>query len=320
MRNENHVAQARRFHDKLDGLQFEQSLDEARFLVVDQEPQRFDSQINRGMLGLQLGHILNRTVVFRLPSDPRYVNCYDPFGSFSYDDIKAYPMQQASFEIEQYDKVVHFDYQTFWDNHRLRRWFYPYVPPEFSSLNCGRLIFDGEILSRFRLRDEFCQDVKEAKSRIGFDRPIVGLYIGHDGTEPGSSADMLPRLVGSVEAICNESGVDRVFITGDSDDLFDELPQDGGIKYVFDDYAESSSYAHHVLPEEHTELCQEATVAAVTTFELLSACDWVVGPDTVHFARLAAARIGSRTYRCDRHRLISDQPQRGRFRIRLGRS
>ena len=304
MTTESHESNSRQFHEKLDALQFGQSLDEARFLIVDQEPHGFGGQVSRRMLGLQLGYILNRTVVFRLPNDPPYVTCYQPFSKFTYQDIADFPAPNANFEIEQRDKVVQFDFQAFWLNERIRRWFYPWTPPEFSSLKCARLIFDGEILSRFYLLDEFSEYVEATKTRIGFEHPIIGLHVRRGDKEIETPYVPLAVLLERVEAIREQSGVNRVFVTSDSDEIFDELPQDRGFEYVYDDEEKRYNNSSHLFLEAHPEFQEQETFTAVKVLETLSACDWIVGQDNAHFARLAAASIGVRTFRCDRHSLV----------------
>jgi hypothetical protein len=304
MTSTSHAERARQFHDKMDHLQFGQSFDEARFLIVSQEPHGFGGQVSRRMLGLQLGYILDRTVVFRLPNDPPYVTCYRPFSRFTYQDIADLPAPTASFEVEQRDKVVQFDFQAFWNNQRIRRWFYPWVPPEFSSSKCGRLVFDGETLTRFYLLNEFSQHVEAAKARIGFEHPIVGLHVRRGDKEVETPFVPLPVLMERVEAIRERSGVNRVFVTSDSDEVFDELPQGRGFEYIYDREEKRYNNASHLFLEAHPEFQEQETYTAVKVFELLSACDWIVGQDNAHFARLAAARIGARLSRCDRHSLV----------------
>ena len=58
------------FHQRLDRLQFEREFDDCKFLILDQMVHGFGGQLSRRMLGLQLGYMFDRTVIFMRPNDP----------------------------------------------------------------------------------------------------------------------------------------------------------------------------------------------------------------------------------------------------------
>lgn len=94
------------FQEKLDQLQFHSDVNESRILVVDQDPYGFGASLSRRMLGLQLGYIFNRTVVFCRPNDPPYVTSYEPTGKLNFDEIKHMPFLTLDFNFDQDARVV----------------------------------------------------------------------------------------------------------------------------------------------------------------------------------------------------------------------
>lgn len=277
------------------------------------------------MLYLQLGYVLNRTVVLDSPVELSIEECCQPIGTFTADDIAQFPATKASFEIEQRDKVVRFDFEAFWQNKRLRRWFYPWVPPEFASLKCGRLIFDGECLSRLKLAEASCRRVDEEKASIGFDQPVIGFHVGPGSNVTDTPDAPLSMLWEQVEAIRQKEGVNRVLITGGSKDMVAGLPKDSGYEFLAVGAGDNASAVPQrasgelAAPATQKQSDHEMIVADHCELELLAACDWVVGRYNAEAPRLAAARIGARMLRCDRHRLVVQQPERKGLRRLLAR-
>ncbi len=301
MTEETYADTSQRFQATLDHLQFGQELDDAKIFLVEEEPLDPASLVSRRLLVLQLGYILNRTVVLKPAPDLAHAECHRPVANFTYDDIAHLPAAVASFDVEQREQVVRFDFPSFWANKRLRRYFYPWVPPDFASLKCPRLIFDGETLTRLVLPEELSAEAEEAKTSIGFDEPTIGLHVGagDDASEsPDASLDM---LLTHVHGIMEKSDARRVLVTGAN-----------GRITVGDATVEE---AVHRLQEEGVDTIVPSTDAdhpwgALIDLEFLSACDWVVGRVTADAPRIAAARVGLRTFRCDRHRLVSSRPDK----------
>ena len=299
------------FHDHLDDLQFNQSLDDGRFFVVDLEPMPLGPLISHMMLGLQLGHILNRCVVFRSRDSTAADRFFEPFSSVTYDEITEFPCVKASFDIEQIEKVVHFDFADFWANHKLRRYFYPWAPTGFASLHCGRLIFDGEILSRFKLTDEYQRQVDAAKTELAMEQPVIGLD-AHERNAPNGTPPIPPEmLLERVESICEKHGVNRILVAGDPHSVTNGQTSD-----LDCDYVRIPGFEAAGLNEESIQ--PQKPLRDLLELETLSSCDWIVGRQHSDIARHAAARIGVGLFRCDRHSLVSGLPEKSRFRRILG--
>ena len=248
--------------------------------------------VSRRMLVLQLAYILDRTLVVRPYDEPKYPEPYLPLGSVTYADIASHVAKEASFDIEQRDKVVRFNFSSFWANNRLRSYFFPWAPPSFGSSKCPRMMFDGETLSRLRLSGEMTQRLQHVKDKIWSDQPVIGLYLGR-GSELAAEEDApLAALLNQVNQIQSTQGVQRVIVFG----------------AAVDDHAaigDASGYEFAELDDDPPN-----PSSAILELELLSACDWIVGRVTADASRIAAARSGVRVLRCDRHRLVACEPER----------
>ncbi len=291
-----YTAAAKQLHETLDALQFGASPDTGRFFLVEEEPLAPAALTTRRLLVLQLGYILGRTVVLKPPIELNYTEFYQPVGNVTHRDIETSTLRAASFDVEQFDHVVRFDFPAFWANERLRRYFYPWTPAEFSSLKCPRLCFDGEFLSRLVLAQPLSDLTDQTKSRVGFDAPTIGLHAGGGSGQTESPDAPLDTLIEQTRLLAQQAGIDRVLVTGEEHEVVSRQLTDAGLNAL-------------TLPSD-----LDVSVRDIVEIELLSACDWVVGRTTADAPRIAAARIGQRTLRCDRHRLVDAQPERSGLR------
>ena len=289
---------------RLDVLQNPLDVESGRFVIVGQDVHGFGGQVSRRLLGLQIGLMLNRTVIFEKPNDPPYVTCFHPFAKYTFEDVSHLPASPLDFQRDQPDQAVRFDFESFWSNRQLRSRVGSWVPPEIASFACGRMLLEGLLASRCRLLNEFEQYVADAKRRIAFEPPIIGLHVRRGDKTVETPYVPLHALLQQVVSLSKQTGVRRVFVTSDSDKTFEELPRDLGLDFIHDPDEKRYDNANHLFLMSRPELQRQETLTAVKILELLSACDGVVGQDNAHFAKLAAARIVARTQTCDRHRLV----------------
>lgn len=292
------------FHKTMNWLQFERGYDECKFLIVDQQVHGFGGQLSRRMLGLQLGYIFGRTVVFCGPNDPPYETCYEPTGKYKIDDIKQLPSEVLDFPSTQQDKVLYFDFDSFWKDERLKSWFYAWTPPEFLELGYNRLFFDGQILIRFKLIEEYKKHIEDVKESICFKKPIIGLHIRRGDKRVEAPYVPLKVSLAQVKKISDETGIRRVFVTSDSDETFNELPSNLGLDYIYDKEEKRYNNANHSFVQNNPRLAKQETQTATKILELLASSDWIVGQNNVHFILLAAALNEARTLNLNRVSMV----------------
>ena len=285
-------------------LQWQADLATGKFVIVGQDPHGFGGQISRRQLGLQIGYMLNRTVIFERPDDPPYALCYQPFGKYTPEDVAHLPIAPLRFGQHQAEQVTHFDFSSFWQDTQIRARSSIWVPPQLAPFPCGRLLFEGLLLAPFRLLEDYAQHVEAAKARIGFEQPIIGLHVRRGDKEVETPYVPLPVLMEQVMELRDKTGISRVYVTSDSDKTFAELPRDAGLDYVYDHEEKRYDNANHLFLLRHPELQKQETLTAVKILELLSDCNYVVGQDNAHLPKLAAARIAARTHECTRHRFV----------------
>ncbi len=295
------------FQERLNELQFEQADEAARILVVNVPDLDYGPLISHLMLGMQLGYILHRSVVFRPDDDCKSLSLFAPLSRMSYMDVDEQTLVSASFDVEQFESTVLFDYAEFWENHRLRKYFFPWAPPEFQGVRCARLLFDGEFHRRMQLDDELERWLIDASAAYLTDEPVLGLYRRTSENEAIMETASDEQLLTRVLTIAENQSVDRVYVAGFDEDAD---PLDGLNVMPIEMPDAIPAFLEHIQP---------SVLQEVLDLHVLSACGWIIGRPSADIARHAAARIGARTQRCDRHSLVQPETTNGNFSRLLSR-
>jgi Alpha-(1,6)-fucosyltransferase N- and catalytic domains len=290
-------------HHQLDELQFQRNFDEAKFIVLDQDGFGFGAQFHRRVMGLQLGLMYSRTVVFVREYSPPYAHCFETTGKFTMADLAGIPNEVFLFSKDQPDKVAFFDFDRFWADKSFNRTVYEWVPPTFAALGLGRHFFEGQLLERFNYLPEYSEELEKIKQRIGFKSPIIGVHIRRGDKNTEEPYVPLRRFKSEILATVKTSGISRVFVTSDDPEVFDKLPAKDRIEYVYDREEPRYNNAVHAMLHDHPELAWQETMTALKIFDLLSSSNLIVGQSNAHLTLLAIARNMARTRRMDNHRL-----------------
>lgn len=317
-------------HKRLDDIQFNRSLEDSKFVLLDQDGYGFGAQFERRLMGLQYADMFGRCAVFVNEYNPPYTLCFEPTGRFTYEQIKHLPRGTLDFNNpEQDDQVVFFDFDTFWQDSSISRPVYDWVPesfralrprlersspdwvdPEFKTLDAAKRLYEGHLLSRFKYLPFFGEKIAEIKRRIGFEPPIIGAHIrrGDKNTEaPYVPVDLYHR---EIKRAVKDTGIRRVFVTSDDPGVFAELPDKDEIEYIYDHDEPRYNNANHEMIANHPELAEQETLTALKIYDLLSCCDVIIGQNNAHLTSLAISRseaylMGSGDYRIMRGDYIS---------------
>lgn len=317
-------------HARLDDIQFNRSLEESKFVVLDQDGYGFGAQFERRMLGLQFADMLGRCAVFVNEYNPPYAPCFEPTGRFTYEDIKHLPQGTLDFNNpDQGDQVAFFDFDSFWSDPAINRPVYHWVPeafngirpllerprpnwtaPDFKTLDAARRLYEGQLLSRFTYLPEYAQGIAEVKKRIGFESPMIGVHIRRGDKHAEAPYVPIDRYHAEILATVKETGINRVFVTSDDPGVFPNLPNQGQIEYIYDDEEPRYNNANHEMIAAQPELAAQETLTALKIYDLLSCCDVIVGQNNAHLTNLAicrneAEKLGQGDYRILRGDYIS---------------
>lgn len=273
-------------HTKLDKLQFETSIESGKFLIIKINFIGYGGQLSMRMLGIKLAYIFDRTVIFD-DRDTPYLNYYKPISCLNIKDIEVLPAVKLRLHETQEDKVVYLDFDEYWSSFKNRRYFNNWVPKELTNLPQSKEYFNGQLLLRFELFPEYIEYVDISKKRIGFSKSIIGVHIRRGDKKNESS--YVPMRIYSyfLKKASKETGIKKVFITSDSDEIFSDLPQNLGLEYIYDKEERRYNNANHEFIANNPGLKRQETLTAIKILELLSDCDCIIGQINTHFTTLA---------------------------------
>lgn len=273
-------------HDKLDKLQFESSIKDGKFLIVKIKPIGYGGQLSMRILGMKLAYIFDRTVIFD-DKENSYLNCYEPTSSISLSEIKSLPIKKLELYEKQEDQVVYLDFDEYWLSFKNRRYFNNWLPQELTAQHKTVEYFQGQLMLRFKLLPEYIEYVEVAKKRINFSNPIIGIHIrrGDKNTESPYVPMRIYRYY--LKKTVKETGIKKVFVTSDSENIFSELPQDLGLEYIYDQKEKRYNNDNHQLITDNPDLKKQETLTAIKIIESLSDCDYIIGQINTHFTTLA---------------------------------
>lgn len=329
--NTDQVEQAvKALHARLDDIQFNRSLEDSKFVVLDQDGYGFGAQFERRMLGLQFADMFGRCAVFVNEYNPPYAPCFEPTGRFTYEDIKHLPQGTLDFSrTDQDDQVAFFDFDSFWKDRSLNIPVYNWVPetfnavrpllerprpnwtpPDFKTLDAARRLYEGQLLSRFKYLPDYERGIAEVKERIGFESPIIGVHIRRGDKHAESPYVPIGRYHAEILKAVEETGINKVFVTSDDPGVFSALPSQDKIEYIYDDKEPRYNNANHEMIAAQPELAAQETLTALKIYDLLSCCDVIVGQNNAHLTNLAicrneATKMGQGDYRILRGDYIS---------------
>jgi len=284
-------------HKKLDELQFSSNFESRKFLIVKIPYVGYGGQLSIRILGMKLAYIFRRTVIFDDRDNP-YINCYEPAAVFTFNDIKKIPAVKLILTEKQKDKVVFFDFNDYWLDFKKRNYFKNWVPTELKKHSNAKEYFEGQLLLRFKLLPEYDEQIIEAKKQIGFSKPIIGIHIRR-GDKKNESSYVPMRIYNYfLKKAVVETGIKKVFVTSDSNDIFSELPQDLGLEYIYDKNEKRYNNANHELLSINPDLKKQETLTAAKIINILSECDYIIGQINTHFTTLSYSLSMTRKNKC----------------------
>lgn len=284
--------------------QFGQSFDGAKFLICNLGYGGYGGQFSLRILAFQLATYFDRVLIFNY-HDYIYDECYDSISNFSYDDIKDLESVKLDFDKNQKDKVVFFDFDSYWSNEKLRDQYHEWLPTVLIQDGFDYRYFYGLLSSFFVLKDEYKNKIEDIKKRIGFKNPIIGMHVRRGDKIVESEHISLATYVDALIRAHKKTGINRVFVTSDSSKTIKELPQDMGFEYIYDYEEKRYNNAMHRFLRQRPELVKQETLTAAKILELLGSCSFVVGQENTHFSVFGACMSYFRLGKKDNQRLLS---------------
>jgi hypothetical protein len=278
-------------HNKLDKLQFNSNIETGKFLIVKIEPGGFGAEVYRRLLGLKLGYIFNRTVIFDY-SFTLYENCFHPLSSFDFSRFSLKTQTKLNFKQNQQDKIVYFDFYEYWNNFKLRKYIENWTPKNLNK-NQKPNYFLGQLTFRLIPLPEYKKYLNDCYKRLHWQRPIIGCHIRRGDKNVESPYVPLRIYHHHLNKAINKTGVKRIFITSDSPDIFSKLPQIKDVEYIYDNQEKRYNNANHQLVKNNKDLKKQETMTSLKILTLLSSCDYLVGQVNTHFTNLAAANLSA---------------------------
>ncbi len=272
-------------HDKLDKLQFDTAVETGKFLVVNSSNGGYGAQLATKVLGFKLAYFFNRTVIF----DERtscYVNCYEPTSSVSYDDISNLPQVKLDYNNQQTDQVVYCDFDDYWKNQR--HFFNNWVPEELKRAGMDGRELVGQLLLRLVLKPQYQKYIADRKQELGFVSPIIGVHIRRGDKNTESPYVPLRIYEYYLKKAIKKTGIHRVFVASDSEDIFNHLPQIKGVEYLYDRTEKRYNNANEEMLKKNADIREEETKTALKIIDFLASCDYLVGQVNAHFTILAS--------------------------------
>lgn len=283
-------ALGREIQARLETLQFGEPEPTSRYLLIPQDEYGFGAQMHRRVLGLKLGWMTNRTVVFEKEDYGPYLACFEPTSRFRKADLEGIEAGTLNMEGQQTERLLAWDFQSAWADQpafwRLNDW----VPEEFRVLRLDFQFLEGLILQRLRVLPEFAQEIEAICERIGFSNPVIGVHIRRGDKSWETPYVPLRKYKTEILAAVKRTGIRKVFVTSDDPDVFSELPDQERIEYIYDKEEPRYNNANHSLILENPALRRQETLTALKIYELLRRCDFIVGQDNAHLTNLAVSR------------------------------
>jgi hypothetical protein len=283
-------ALAREIKARLETLQFGEPEATSRYLLIPQDEYGFGAQVHRRVLGLKLGYMTNRTVVFEKEDYGPYLACFEPTSRLQKEDLEVMKAVTLDPEGQQTEPLVYWDFESSWADQpafwRLHDW----VPEEFRALGLDFQFLEGLILQRLRVLPEFAQEIEAICERIGFSHPVIGVHIRRGDKSSEAPYVPLRKYNAEILAAVKRTGICKVFVTSDDPDVFSDLPDQERIEYIYDKEEPRYNNANHLLIQENSALRRQETLTALKIYELLRRCDFIVGQDNAHLTNLAVSR------------------------------
>jgi hypothetical protein len=278
------------FHARLDDLQFGTRGPDSKFLVIPQDGYGFGAQLSRRTLGLKLGYLSSRTVIFQSEDYGPYLQCFESTGNVAFEDINDHATETLQLGVEQKCRAVVFDFDDLWAD--LNRFWevHDFTPESFRRLGLDHRVLEGMILQRLKPLEWYAIQIKSIQERIGFDNPIIGVHIRRGDKHVENPYVPIRKYKAEICDAVAHTGISRVFVTSDDPGVFALLPDPGRIEYIYDKEEPRYNNANHQLVSQQPNLKRQETLTALKIYELLRQCDYIIGQDNAHLTLLAANR------------------------------
>jgi hypothetical protein len=292
-------------HNKLDNLQFHSNIDNGKFLLVKIHPGGFGAEVSRRLLGLKIGYIFNRTVIFDY-KEMLYENCFYPLGSLDFTQFSLKNIKKLNYHKNQKDKIVYFDFQEFIKNYKLKKYIENWTPNEFKKKENANY-FLGQLMLRLVPLPEYKKYIDISFKRLNWQRPIIGCHIRRGDKNTESPYVPLRIYFYYLKKVVLKTGIKKIFITTDSSEIISKLPNIINSNYIYDNQEKRYNNANHKLVKNNKDIKKQETMTALKILIFLSNCDYLIGQINTHFTSLAAASLYSknlenRTYFVNRNK------------------
>jgi hypothetical protein len=277
----------KRLHTDLKKQQFGSSIKKNNFIIMDLDYKNggFGSQINTIAFCLKLGLLFNRTVIFDFKNFG-YANLFEDLSNIKIETVNKFEKVPLDFEKKQEDKVVYFDFPQYF--HKSKKLFYEWIPNYWLKSGFDKDLFEGEVLSTIKIKNEELKKIKEIEKEIGFKKPIIGVQIRRADKYTESKPVTINSFFNKIKYLSEEKSIINVFVTSDSDKTFSELPKNYKFNYIFDKNEKRYDAANHIIASKNKKLGYQEAFTGLKIIYLLSNCDYLVGQKNTHLMDIAS--------------------------------
>lgn len=263
------------------------NFESTKFLVVDIEFGGFGAMIDRRRLGLHLGFLSNRCVIFRNSGDV-YDNPFIDISKWYLSDIQNNhfkPLDINNLE-NQNDKFCYFDFMNYWNSPLRNQLQYssPYKGIDFRY-------YHGFLLSRLKLKSEYEDFYLNKKNNLDIDNSMIGVHVRR-----GDKIVDCPYIENEIyyyiiSDIKNKTGINKIYLTSDDSNLVNDFKRDLKDFEIIWDYDENrygkKEQSNLDLVRSNHNFSKQEALTGIKTIKLLSDCNYIIGQSNAQFSKLS---------------------------------
>ena len=275
--------------DEINTRQYKKKIEDCKFLIADLEIGGFGAMVARRKLVYQIGHAFNRTVLFKY-NNMEYDECFEDYCIFSFEEIvKKYKMVEFNF-TDQNDKLCYFNFNKYW-NSSYKNIYQTWCDPDYEK---NYLFFSGLLLSQLKIKPIYKEYIDNIKQKLNFNIKTIGLHVRRGDSTKETNGKILPLdiYMNEVKKIKNKTGINRVFVCSDDENVFNKLKTSYN-DYIFfqDDDEKRYNNNNSIMVIRNKNLKKQETFTGIKIIELLSSCEYVIGQMNIQFTKLSGAKL-----------------------------
>ncbi len=286
---------------KMHFMQYEIPFDCARFMIVSNGDGGFGYAILGPLTSnLAMAYLYNRTVIFEETNVSPYDFPFKSIGTYTRDDVEGevrHKTKGFTYLLKKDRLLKQVQEGKGWRFLRKTHLFrsnLSFTEP-LTRLPDSFVYMKGLILDSFlEMKEDYRLPIQECMKQIDFiGSPVLGAHIRH-GDVHTSDEDAYRRYTSShyfrvIEQAVERTGIRKVFIATDSDEVLKQLPKDSGINFIYDD--KEKRHDGHVVSiiSKDRALRKQETLTALKNIYMLGACDYIIGSWGAQFIRFSAS-------------------------------